>query len=168
MRRRRDEFAQEIEASAETVFDLVHDYERRLSWDTLLREAYVEGDREPDVGVVAVCTGRWFVGGLSFRTEYVSFRRGEVAAVKLLNRPPFFEQWAASIRHEPVDASRSRLIYTLSFAARPRIAAWLIEPVLALAFRFETKRRLRALAHVLRKPEESARRTARAGAAAPP
>lgn len=136
-------------ASAEAVFDLVHDYARRLSWDTLLREAYVEGDAAPDVGVVAVCTGRWFVGGLRFRTAYVSFRRGDVAAVKLVDRVPFFDQWAASIRHEPLGAARSRVIYTLSFTARPRAFAWLLEPILGLVFRLETKRRLRALAVAL-------------------
>lgn len=145
VRRRRDEVSEEIEASADAVFDLVHDYARRLSWDTLLREAYVEGEAPPGVGVVAVCTGRWFLGGLCFRTEYVSFRRGEVAAVKLINRPPFFDQWAASIRHEPRGERRSRVIYTLSFTARPRALAWLLEPILSLAFRLETRRRLRAL-----------------------
>ena len=31
-----------IPASAELVFALVHDYRRRLEWDTLLREAYLE------------------------------------------------------------------------------------------------------------------------------
>jgi hypothetical protein len=66
------------------VFDLVHDYDRRLSWDTLLRDARVEDGRAPGVGAVAACTGRWFVGGMCFRTRYVSFCRGAVAAVKLV------------------------------------------------------------------------------------
>ncbi len=136
----------ELPVSAEEAFDRVHDYDRRLSWDTLLREAYTEGGVAPGVGVVAVCTGRWFVGGLCFRTEYVSYRRGEVAAVKLVNRPAFFDQWAASIRHEPLGPNRSRIVYTLSFSARPRLLAWLLEPWMALAFRVETARRLRALA----------------------
>jgi hypothetical protein len=33
---------QEMPASAEATFDLLHDYDRRLSWDTLLRAARVE------------------------------------------------------------------------------------------------------------------------------
>lgn len=146
MRRRRVEIATELCASPEEAFDRVHDYDLRLSWDTLLREAYVEGGGVPGTGAVAVCTGRWFVGGLRFRTVYVSYRRGEVAAVKLLNRPAFFEQWAASIRHEPRGPGQSRIVYTLSFAARPRLLAWLLEPLMAIAFRLETARRLRALA----------------------
>jgi hypothetical protein len=149
MRRRRVEIAAELPASANDAFDRVHDYAGRLAWDTLLREAYVEGGGVPAAGAIAVCTGRWFVGGLCFRTVYVSYRRGEVAAVKLMNRPAFFEQWAASIRHEPLGPTRSRIVYTLSFSARPRRLAWLLEPLIAIAFRFETARRLRALADSL-------------------
>lgn len=48
----------EMHACCERVFDLVHDYDRRLEWDTLLREARLEGSEAPDVGVVAVCTAR--------------------------------------------------------------------------------------------------------------
>jgi hypothetical protein len=35
MKRCRAVHSEEIAASAEAVFDLVHDYDRRLSWDTL-------------------------------------------------------------------------------------------------------------------------------------
>ena len=145
MRLRRSEHAEQLPASAEAAFDLVHDYARRLEWDTLLREAYIDGGGPPGVGAVAVCTGRWLLGGLCFRTAYVSFRRGEVAAVKLVNQPPFFARWAASIRHVPLGEQQSRIVYTIAFAARPRWLAWLLEPVLDLAFRIETRKRLRAL-----------------------
>jgi len=149
MKLRRSEHVEELPRSSEAAFDLVHDYGRRLEWDTLLREAYIDGGEAPGVGAVAVCTGRWWLGGLCFRTAYVSFRRGEVAAVKLVNRPPFFERWAASIRHEPLGAQRSRIVYTISFSARPRWLAWLLEPVIDLAFRIETRRRLSALRDAL-------------------
>lgn len=136
-------------APPEIVFDLVHDYGRRLQWDTLLREAFVEGDVPPGEGVIAVCTGHWYIGGLSLRTVYVSFERGKVAAVKMLNRPWPFDRWAASIRHEPLEGGRSRVTYTYNFAARPRFLAFVIDPILALVFRWETRRRLRALQRAL-------------------
>ena len=132
-------------ASCEAVFDLVHDYERRLEWDTLLRSAFVEGGAVAAKGAVAVCSGRWLVGGLTLRTVYVSFRRGTVAAVKMVNRPPLFRRWAASIRHEALGARHSRLVYTYHFRARPAWLAFLLEPLLARVFRWETRRRLRAL-----------------------
>ncbi len=152
MGRRRAVYTEEIAASTEAVFDLVHDYDRRLSWDTLLRDARIEGAQVPGVGAVAVCTGRWFVGGMCFRTRYVSFRRGKVAAVKLVGRLPLFEDWAASIRHEPLGPSHSRILYTLSFTARPRFLAWLLAPLMSLAFGIETRRRLRALSAALAEP----------------
>lgn len=137
--------SEEMPASCEVVFDLVHDYARRLEWDTLLRAAFVEGAAAAGTGAVAVCSGRWLVGGLTMRTVYVSFQRGVVAAVKMVNRPPFFERWAASIRHEPLGTDRSRVVYTYQFRARPAWLAFALEPLLALAFRVETRRRLRAL-----------------------
>lgn len=139
--------SEEIPASAREVFDLVHDYERRLSWDTLLREAYVESGDRAGLGVVTVCAGRWLIGGLRLRTVYVSFVPGVVAAVKMLDRPPLFGKWAASIRHEPLGERRSRLTYTYNFRSRPRWLAFLLEPILAVVFRWETRRRLRALRH---------------------
>jgi hypothetical protein len=140
---------EEIPASCTAVFDLVHDYERRLEWDTLLREAFVEGGGAAGRGIVTVCRGRWLIGGLSFRTRYVSFERGVVAAVELLNRPPLFDRWAASIRHHELGSERSRITYTYNFRARPRWLAFLLEPVLAFVFRWETRRRLAALRRAL-------------------
>ena len=136
-------------AGCQAVFDLVHDYERRLQWDTLLREAYVEGAGPAQRGAIAVCSGRWLIGGLTLRTVYVSYERGVVAAVKMVNTPPFFARWAASIRHEPLGDDRSRIIYTYNFRARPRWLAAVLEPLMALVFRWETRRRLRALARAL-------------------
>ena len=39
-----------IDATAEQVFDVVHDYEIRTDWDTLLRSARMEGRRVPERG----------------------------------------------------------------------------------------------------------------------
>jgi hypothetical protein len=143
--------SEEIPAPCEAVFALLHDYGRRLSWDTLLSQAYLEGGAtEAGVGVVSVCVGRRSLGRLALRTQYVSFEPGRVAAVKMLNRPAFFGTWAASIRHEPVPGG-SRVTYTYNFSARPGWLAFLLEPVMALVFRSETKKRLAALkAHFLR------------------
>ena len=140
---------QVVPAGAEAAFDLIHDYRRRLTWDTLLSSAYTVDDAEPDVGVEAVCTARPSLGGLSFRTRYVTFRRPTLAAVTLVNTPPFFATWAASIRHKPLDDHSSEVVYTLTFTGRPRVLAPVIEAVALRAFRWETQRRLRALARHL-------------------
>jgi hypothetical protein len=139
-------------ASAEQTFDLIHDYHRRLDWDTLLRRAYTVDDVAPARGVEAVCTARRRLGGFSFRTRYITFRRPELAAVVLVGRAPFFDTWAASIRHLPLEDGRSEVVYTLTFTCRPTVLARLIEPIALSAFRLETRRRLGALAEHLAKP----------------
>lgn len=138
-----------VPASAQATFELIHDYPRRLEWDTLLRRAYTVGGVAPDRGVEAVCTARRRLGGLSFRTRYVTFRPPELAAVVLVNAPPLFSSWAASIRHHPRPDGSNEVVYTLTFTARPRLLAPVIEPVALAAFRWETRRRLRALARYL-------------------
>lgn len=140
---------QVVPAGAAETFDLLHDYPRRLEWDTLLRRARTVGDISPAQGVEAECSARWSLGGLTFRTRYVTFRRPDLAAVTLVNRPPLFAGWSASIRHLPLPQGHSEVVYTLTFSCRPRVLARLLEPVALAAFRWETRRRLRALAAYL-------------------
>jgi hypothetical protein len=99
---------------------------------------------------------------LALKTVYVSFDRPKVAAVKLVNSPPFFATWAASIRHTDLEQSTSGISYTFQFTARPRWLRWLLEPIMSFVFRWETRKRLRALrdhfsAQVGGKPGSAAR-----------
>lgn len=82
---------------------------------------------------------------MPMETEYVQFVQGEVAAVRLTNRPPFFERFAATIRHADLGAGRSRVTYIYSFHARPRVLAWLLEQIMDQWLAWETRRRLAAL-----------------------
>jgi hypothetical protein len=135
-----------IPAPAAEVFELLHDYHRRLSWDTLLSAAYLDdGFTEAGKGVTSVCVGRRSLGGLALRTVYVSFDPPRVAAVKLINSPPFFGKWAASIRHTDLSPGESRVTYTFHFTARPGWLRWALEPIMAVVFRWETRKRLHAL-----------------------
>lgn len=140
------EIKETVPAPAEEVFDLLHDYERRLEWDTLLSEAYLEPafDRAK-TGAVSVCRGKMRLGGFALRARYVSFERGKVAAVKMLNRPPFFGTFAASIRHIPLSEQASEIVYKLNFTARPTALRFVFEPVMSRVLRWETQKRLRAL-----------------------
>lgn len=133
-------------SSAEEVFDLIHDYDRRLEWDTLLREAYIEPPFEhAGLGTVTMCRGRWLVGGISMQTVYVSFERGKVAAVKLTNRPFLFETFAASIRHFEHENGTSQVIYKFKFEVRPVILKPLLEPLMLFLLNIETRKRLESL-----------------------
>ncbi len=99
----------------------------------------------PAVGVRSLCVGAWKSAFLPFETEYVRFERGRVAAVKLTNRPIFFDTFAATIRHEATGELRSRTTYIYSFRARPRLLAVLLEPILSFMLSREVRRRLQCL-----------------------
>lgn len=141
-----DEIKETIPASVDKVFALIHDYERRLEWDTLLREAYLEPEFErSEKGAISVCRGKKVLGGFTVRTEYVSFEPGKVAAVKMLNQPPFFDTFAASIRHIKIDDENSEVIYKVNFTAKPVWLRPILDPIMRRIFVWETSKRLRAL-----------------------
>jgi hypothetical protein len=135
-----------IPAPRAEVFRLLHDYDRRLEWDTLLRAAYLtDGYRQAQLGAVSVCQGKSHLGRIALKTRYVSFRSPDIAAIKMVNRPPFFDRFAATIRHGDLPASSSFVEYQYNFTARPRWLRFLLHPVMNALFRWETRKRLRAL-----------------------
>ena len=140
------EIKETIPASAEAVFDLIHDYKKRLEWDTLLQEVYLEPEFEKaKVGAISVCRGKPILGGFALRTKYISFERGKVAAIKMLNKPPFFDTFAASIRHFAIDENRSEVIYKVNFTGKPVFLRPLLHPLMKIIFLWETRKRLKAL-----------------------
>jgi hypothetical protein len=131
------------------VFDRLHDYSSRLEWDTLLREArFTRGHKVAGVGATTVCVGRPMFGLIGIETTYVTFNPGVIAAVSMINRPPFFDSFAASIRHQDTPYGSS-VTYKFTFKSRPRFLRWLMEPVMLVFLRHETKRRLMALSRHL-------------------
>jgi Polyketide cyclase / dehydrase and lipid transport len=135
-----------IPAPSQAVFDLLHDYSRRLEWDTLLQAAYLdEGANVAAKGVTSVCVGRKSLGSLALKTVYVAFDRPKVAAVKMVNAPALFQSWAASIRHEDISDQESRITYQFHFTTKPAILQFILDPLLERIFVWETRKRLHAL-----------------------
>jgi hypothetical protein len=132
----------DIAAPCEAVFDVVHDYNVRLEWDTLLSHAsIVDGSHEAAVGVRTLCIGRGHnVAGFGMETVYISFDRPSAAAVRMTRGPWFIAQFAASIRHIAV-GSGSRVIYKFNITGRPK----LLGPIVCVIFQRETRKRLEAL-----------------------
>ncbi len=136
----------DIKAASEDVFDLIHNYTRRLEWDPFLREAHLlDGAEVAEIGVASRCIARRAVGGASMDTVYVTFSRPTVAAVSMTRGPWFLCSFAASIRQDCIDDGIVRVTYRYNFKAFPRFLSSLIEPVVQLVFRRETSRRLSAL-----------------------
>ncbi|MFM2296981.1 MAG: hypothetical protein RL117_688, partial [Verrucomicrobiota bacterium] len=131
------------------AFDLLHDYSRRLEWDTLLREARLtRGHASAETGATTLCVGKPLFGIIGIETTYLTFTRGVIAAVKMINRPPFFDSFAASIRHQDLSQGSS-ITYKLTFRARPKFLRWILEPIMMIVLCHETKLRLMALSSYL-------------------
>lgn len=144
------EISVDIEAPCEHVFDLIHDYEARLRWDTLLSKACIldKNVTHAAAGVRTLCVGRATLGKIAVETIYVSFNRPTVAAVRMLHGPWFLAEFAASIRHTPT-ATGSRTTYKLRIKSRPAILRPLLDPILRAAFHWETRKRLHSLKRYL-------------------
>jgi hypothetical protein len=140
------EVSEIVPAPSQVVFDLIHDYSRRLEWDTLLQAAYLaDGHTVAAEGATSVCVGRRSLGGIALKTVYVKFLPPTLAAVKMVNRPVFFQSWAASIHHEDVSDGESRVTYKFHFRSRPGWLRWVLDPVMQRIFVWETRKRLGGL-----------------------
>jgi len=112
----------------------------------LLSEAFLtDGYRQAQVGAVSVCRGKSRSGGFALKTQYVSFRPPEVAAVKLVDRSPFFDTFAATIRHQDLPGGASSIEYTYNFTSRPKLLRFVLHPVMNAILKRETRKRLRSL-----------------------
>jgi hypothetical protein len=140
----------DIDAAPEAIFDLIHDYSRRLDWDPFLREArLLDGAQVAGRGISSRCVARWAVGGLAMDTVYVSFTPPRVAAVNMTRGPIFLRSFAASIRQDRIDDNTTRVTYRYRFEARPRWLACFVEPIVGRVLHRETGRRLLALKRFL-------------------
>ncbi len=82
-------------------------------------------------------------------TVYISFNRPRVAAVRMTRGPWFIADFAATIRHCPLETSgagtRSRVVYKFRITARPNWLRIIFDPLLRLMFQHETRKRLASL-----------------------
>lgn len=139
----------DIAASPERVFDLLHDYGRRLVWDPFLRRADIVNASAAGLGARTLCVAKFSSGGLGMETEYISFDRPHVAAVRMTQGPWMFHSFAASIRQDPNPDGTTRVTYRFNFRVKPSWAAFLLSPLMRGIFARETRARLAALKRFL-------------------
>lgn len=136
----------DINAPAQSTFDLIHEYDKRPLWDSMLCEArLLNGATVAAQGVRSRCVGSWKCLWIPIEAIYVSFKSGKVAAVKMVNRPLFFAEFAATIRHDALDSQSSTVTYIYNFKSKPRWLAPVFEPVMNAVLAREVRHRLRAL-----------------------
>ncbi|SIT95080.1 type II toxin-antitoxin system RatA family toxin [Pontibacter indicus] len=105
-----------IKAAAEKVFDYTQDYNKRLVWDTFLKRAeLVEGAIKADKGIKAYCVAH---NGIGMETEYVSFYRPKVTAVKMTKGPFMFSSFLGSWTFKEISKHETEVVFLYSFTLR--------------------------------------------------
>lgn len=129
-------------ASCEVVFDVFHYHRWRHRWDSLVDKTRVTGGAPcPYVGAVSDNAGGGLLRGLSMRTEFVAFDRPRLAAARMVGHAFPFTLWAASMKHVAAGERQSVMIYTYTLEAGPAPLRWLVEPVVARIFAWQTRKR---------------------------
>src|SRR5436190_22877172 len=83
-----------ISENAEVIFDYTQDYSNRLKWDSFLKRAeLVGGVTKADKGIKAYCVAH---NGWGMETEYVTFNRPRVTAIKMTKGPYLFKSFFGS------------------------------------------------------------------------
>ncbi|MFL6658965.1 MAG: hypothetical protein ACJ8GW_12885 [Massilia sp.] len=129
-------------APCEVVFDIFHYQIWRSRWDSLVNATHIVGGAPcPYVGAVNQVATGGMLRGLSMQTEFISYKRPRIAAARMLGRSFPFTKWAASMKHEAIDADKSLMIYTYTIETGPALLRWIMEPVVSRIFERQTRRR---------------------------
>lgn len=105
-----------INENSELVFDFTQDYTKRLRWDTFLKKAdLIEGATKADKGVKAYCVAK---NGIGMVTEYVTYNRPKVTAIKMTSGPFMFKSFLGSWTFKEVSNNKTEVIFLYSFSLR--------------------------------------------------
>ncbi|WP_437683245.1 type II toxin-antitoxin system RatA family toxin [Sorangium sp. So ce131] len=133
----------EIDAPARDLFVLSQDYGLRLEWDPFVRELrYCDGAAEPAVGVRVWVRAK---NGLAMVVRYITVNPPEQVAIALVEGPPVFRQFSGAWLFKALAPRRTQVTFRYHFAARPRILAPVLEPVMKAVLRRDIDERLAGL-----------------------
>jgi ribosome-associated toxin RatA of RatAB toxin-antitoxin module len=105
-----------IDQKQERVFDFTQDYNKRLKWDTFLKKAdLIDGAKIANKGVKAYCVAK---NGLGMVTEYVTYNRPKVTAIKMTNGPFMFKSFLGSWTFREIADDKTEVIFLYSFSLR--------------------------------------------------
>ncbi|HEX8545372.1 MAG TPA: SRPBCC family protein [Cytophagaceae bacterium] len=105
-----------IGESPENVFDYTQDYQKRLVWDTFLKKAkLIEGATAANKGVKAYCVAK---NGLGMVTEYVTYNRPKVTAIKMTSGPFLFKSFLGSWTFDRIADNKTEVTFLYSYSLR--------------------------------------------------
>lgn len=133
----------DIAAPIGPLFDLAQDYGRRLTWDPFLKAIeFRDGASEAAVGVRVWVRAH---NGLTMEVEYLTLRRPEQVAMKMVAGPRMFGQFSGAWLFKPLGPRATRVTFRYNFTCRPRALAWAMEPVVGRILRRDMEARLAGL-----------------------
>jgi ribosome-associated toxin RatA of RatAB toxin-antitoxin module len=99
-----------------SVFDFSQDYQKRLTWDTFLKRAeLINGADSAGIGIKAYCVAH---NGMGMETEYVSFNRPKVTAIKMTKGPYMFKSFLGSWTFRELAQEQTEVIFLYAFELR--------------------------------------------------
>lgn len=105
-----------INENEQAIFDYTQDYNNRLKWDTFLRRAeLINGAKKADKGIRAYCVAH---NGLGMETEYVTFNRPKVTAIKMTKGPYLFKSFLGSWTFKKLSTHKTEVTFLYSFDLR--------------------------------------------------
>jgi ribosome-associated toxin RatA of RatAB toxin-antitoxin module len=105
-----------INEKPEQVFDFTQDYNKRLKWDTFLKKAdLIDGAKSAEKGVKAHCVAK---NGIGMVTEYVTYNRPKVTAIKMTKGPFMFNSFLGSWTFKEMSNNKTEVVFLYSFSLR--------------------------------------------------
>ena len=105
-----------VESNIEHIFDFTQDYNKRLKWDTFLKKADLIGDATiAHTGVKAYCIAK---NGLGMETQYITYNRPKVTAIKMTKGPFMFKAFLGSWTFKKLSKNRTEVVFLYAFTLR--------------------------------------------------
>jgi ribosome-associated toxin RatA of RatAB toxin-antitoxin module len=133
----------EIDAPHAELFALAQDYDLRLRWDPFLKSMkFLGGATEAAVGVRVWVRAH---NGLTMEVEYITVNPPDQVAMKMTRGPWLFRQFSGAWLFKELAERRTRVVFRYNFATRPRLAAPVVEPIVARVLTRDMRLRLEGL-----------------------
>ncbi len=117
------------------------DYNNRLNWDTFLKKAdIIDGSDQAGIGVKTYCVAK---NGIGMETEYVTFNRPKVTAVKMTSRSNIYKSFLGSWTFKEINENFTEVIFLYSFELRFPFS--LFSGLMQIILKNNVKQRLRDL-----------------------
>lgn len=98
------------------VFDYTQDYYKRLKWDTFLKKAdLIDGATTAQKGAKAYCIAK---NGIGMVTEYITYDRPKVTAIKMKKGPFMFNSFLGSWTFKELSNNKTEVVFLYSFSLR--------------------------------------------------